>query len=87
MNSNGATNNKLDGAGDPGAMGGAGRQPLNFRDEEQAERIRKDTAFWYTNWDRLPRSGINIGSGTTFRYANSLGHIQAAIDISRLEDQ
>ena len=31
MNSNGATDDKLDGAGIPGAVGGAGRQPLNFR--------------------------------------------------------
>jgi len=30
-NSNGAIDCKLDGAGDPGAMGGVGRQPLNFR--------------------------------------------------------
>jgi len=27
----------------------------------------------HTNWDQLPRSDIKIGSGTTFRYANSLG--------------
>uniref|UniRef100_M1E003 Uncharacterized protein n=1 Tax=Solanum tuberosum TaxID=4113 RepID=M1E003_SOLTU len=69
---------------------------------------RSGVAFRHTNLDWLPRydinmgsvprSGINIGSNTTYQYTNWLslgsmsgpmtcGYLQAAIDKSRLEEQ
>uniref|UniRef100_M1DXF2 'chromo' domain containing protein n=1 Tax=Solanum tuberosum TaxID=4113 RepID=M1DXF2_SOLTU len=80
----------------------AGRcsETKNKRKESEKGRIkflrelklgsRSGDAFLHTNWDRLPRTGINIGTGVTIRHAN-LERVprilQAAIDRPGLEDQ